>query len=145
MTPEIWQRLKPLFHAALDRSPAERAEFIEDACAHDPELKLHLNALVRAEEQDTESFDGPFINLPKLLNDGTIRFQPGQVVLDRFRVVRLIGRGGMGDVYEAVDLQLGAIALKTIRHRFVQGCPRQIPPRGTTGKKGERTAGLPDP
>jgi Protein kinase domain len=115
MTPELWQRLKPLFHGALDRDPAERAAYIDVACAGDPELKLQLRALLQAEEQGTQSFDQPFGNLPNLLNDTTVRFHPDQVILDRFRIVRSIGTGGMGEVYEAVDLQLGTIALKTIR------------------------------
>ena len=37
------------------------------------------------------------------------------MLLDRFRIVRFIGRGGMGEVYEAEDMQLGRVALKTIR------------------------------
>ena len=115
MTPELWQRLKPLFHAALDHDPAERAQFIDSACAADPELKLQLIALVRAQEQGTEALGGQLVNFPGLLNNGTVRFQAGQVILDRFRIVRSIGMGGMGEVYEAVDLQLGTIALKTIR------------------------------
>jgi serine/threonine protein kinase/tetratricopeptide (TPR) repeat protein len=40
----------------------------------------------------------------------------GDVLANRFRVVRFIGRGGMGDVYEAEDLELGErVALKTVR------------------------------
>jgi tRNA A-37 threonylcarbamoyl transferase component Bud32 len=43
-------------------------------------------------------------------------FAPDEVVADRYRVVRLVGRGGMGEVYEAVDQLLGQrVALKIIR------------------------------
>ncbi len=119
MTSDLWQRLKPLFHAALDRDPAERAEFIEKACANDSELKFQLIALVRAEEQGTESFASPLVNLPGLLDKEPVRFHEGQVILDRFRIVRSIDKGGMGEVYEATDLQLGTIALKTIRQDIV--------------------------
>ena len=41
------------------------------------------------------------------------RFQPGQLLLDRYRVISLIGRGGMGEVYRATDLTLNQpVALK---------------------------------
>jgi serine/threonine protein kinase len=43
-------------------------------------------------------------------------FQPGEIVAERYRVIRFIAEGGMGEVYEAEDLTLrGRIALKTIR------------------------------
>lgn len=43
-------------------------------------------------------------------------FRSGEVILDRFRVIRFIARGGMGEVYEADDLELGErVALKAIR------------------------------
>jgi eukaryotic-like serine/threonine-protein kinase len=44
------------------------------------------------------------------------RFQPSELIGNRFEIVTFIGRGGMGDVYEAKDLHLGGhVALKTIR------------------------------
>ncbi len=43
-------------------------------------------------------------------------FSPGDVAADRFRIVRFIGEGGMGEVYEAEDLELKErVALKTLR------------------------------
>ncbi len=42
-------------------------------------------------------------------------FSDGELILDRFRIVRYVGGGGMGEVYEAIDLEMGRIALKTIR------------------------------
>ena len=43
---------------------------------------------------------------------------PGETLLGRFKIVRRVGRGGMGEVYEAEDLELGRIALKTIRQNL---------------------------
>lgn len=45
-------------------------------------------------------------------------FGPGELVAERYRIRRFIARGGMGEVYEAEDLELGsAVALKTIQPR----------------------------
>ncbi len=43
-------------------------------------------------------------------------FSPNELVAGRFKIVRFIGQGGMGDVYEAEDLELRErVALKTVR------------------------------
>lgn len=115
MTAELWERLKPLFHAALEEDTQNRAKFIDSACDGDLELKRHLEQLLDAEERGTGSLDSPLAHLNGFLNDRGTRFQPGELILGRFRIIRQIGRGGMGEVYEAEDLQLGTVALKTIR------------------------------
>src|SRR5277367_1547796 len=116
MTPELWHRLKPIFHAALEEDTQNRAAFIDAVCGRDFELKKHLEELLKAEQQATGSIDAPLAHLNGFLDNNGPRFQSGELVLGRFRIIRPIGKGGMGEVYEAEDLQLGIIALKTIRH-----------------------------
>jgi serine/threonine protein kinase len=117
MTPELWQRLKPLFYGALREGARDRVAFVNAARKGDPELKKHLEEeLLEAEQQDTEALEAPITHGNSYLDRAESRFQPGELVLGRFRIVRPIGKGGMGEVYEAEDLQLGTIALKTIRN-----------------------------
>ena len=116
MTPELWQRLKPLFHAALKEGTEDRAAFIHAACGEDHELRMHLEQLIESELQGTQPIDAPLANFNGLIDLSDARFQPGELVLGRFRILHAIGKGGMGEVYQAEDLQLGIIALKTIRH-----------------------------
>jgi serine/threonine protein kinase len=115
MTRDLWQRLKQIFDAAMDRPAEERAAFIVEASGGDVEFQQHLLQLVEAAQRETDTLDKPLVDWSNLPSLQTNRFLPGDIVLGRFRIVRPIGRGGMGEVYQAEDLQLGTIALKTIR------------------------------
>jgi eukaryotic-like serine/threonine-protein kinase len=116
MTSERWQSLKALFYGALKEGTQDRAAFI--GAIRDGEFapKKHLDHFVEAEQQETGTLDAPPTYLDGCLDSVGPRFQPGELVVGRFRIVRPIGKGGMGEVYEAEDLQLGTIALKTIRN-----------------------------
>jgi serine/threonine protein kinase/tetratricopeptide (TPR) repeat protein len=115
MTPDLWERLKPLYHAALEIPEEERANFISNVCGGDPHVSQELAALLKSTDESTAFSDSPTSNLQGLFTTRDDLFSVGALILDRFRIVRHLGTGGMGDVYEATDLELGRIALKTIR------------------------------
>ena len=116
MTPELWERLKPLFEAALETPSGERKAFIAKVSAGDEELCRELEVLMKAHEESGSTVDAVAANIQAMVPTALPAFSPGEKILGRFRIVRRLGSGGMGDVYEAVDLELSqSIALKSIR------------------------------
>jgi eukaryotic-like serine/threonine-protein kinase len=122
MTPELWERLNPLFMQAVERLPPERDAFIAEVCGTDSELRAELAALVAVhaqQEATAENIDVIARRLVATAAHGTLRI--GDLLLGRFRIVRHLGSGGMGDVYEAFDAELShPVALKLIRSEIIQ-------------------------
>lgn len=114
-------RLNALLEAVLDRPIEERARFLDAESGNDPALRDEINQLLVAATPVDDFLERPVLPRP----DSSARsetaldkplFEIGDILAGRFRIVRLIGAGGMGEVYEALDLELGtSVALKTIR------------------------------
>jgi len=120
MTPSLWQRIKPVYEAALKTPKDERAQFVSDVCGDDRELGKKLSALQKPTGSDeTEPHYSPVTGLTNLVQIHAKPFSVGELLLGRFEILRHLGNGGMGDVYEAMDLELGRIALKTIRSDII--------------------------
>jgi eukaryotic-like serine/threonine-protein kinase len=118
LSSEIWERAKEIFEEAL-RQPAERrSAFVAEACHGDLRLKAEVDNLLAGNARLDPNFlnastaPGPFAHVA----NSQLMFRESQVISRRFRILRFIGRGGMGEVYEATDLDLGErVALKAIR------------------------------
>jgi hypothetical protein len=70
---------------------------------------------LKANDGQTVSCDTPIVNLRDLFSAESRSFSDGELILGRFKIVRYVSGGGMGEVYEAIDLEMGRIALKTVR------------------------------
>ena len=107
-----------LFEAALNcPTPAERAAFLDQACAGQPELRRQLEVLLAAHDRS-----GAFLETPAAARDPAIKLDlpreeaPGTVI-GRYKLLEKIGEGGAGVVYMAEQTEpiRRSVALKVIK------------------------------
>jgi serine/threonine protein kinase len=107
-----WNRVKRVFQEALDRPTEDRRRFLDEACGDDRSLHAEVESLLRNLREAGEFGERPPIDaLPAPVEPGG---RIGQyVILER------IGRGGMGDVYRALDTALKRhVAIKVVSEQF---------------------------
>ena len=115
LTPADWAVLQEIVNIAADLGGAERTEYLERACHGQPQLRARAESLLAAMDGDTTVL-------------GTAIGQAASLAMDRelpsagahigpYRIERMVGRGGMGVVYEAVrddDQYFKRVAIKVV-------------------------------
>lgn len=114
MSSERWQRLRSIYDAVADADATERARLLDTLCAGDPSLRAEVERLLTADSTPDAFLDeGPVPGLA-----GGLR--AGEILDDRFELIRLVGRGGMGEVWAANDRQLNEpVAIKAVAAAFL--------------------------
>jgi serine/threonine protein kinase/tetratricopeptide (TPR) repeat protein len=119
MTPEQWQQVKGLFHAALERDPSHRAQFLADACAGDVTLHQEVASLLASYEDA-----GSFIEAPVVAGGAVawLAAVPDDPLIGRhlgpYQILHALGHGGMGTVYlarRADDQYQKQVAIKLVK------------------------------
>ena len=116
MTPERWQQIKQLYESAVKRDERERAAFVEQACAGDSELRREVESLLAHQDGNDSFIETPAVEMAAraLAERPKAESLMGRQ-LGSYKILSLLGAGGMGDVYRANDAKLGReVALKVL-------------------------------
>ncbi len=119
MSSPVWVQVRKILEAALERPPAERVAFLDEACAGDPAIRAEVASLLEAHDSTTEFLEAPAAQVAARLVTERQSDSLEGLVLGPYIIRHEIGRGGMGVVYLADDTRLSRrVALKAIGAGF---------------------------
>jgi serine/threonine protein kinase/Tol biopolymer transport system component len=133
MERDRWEQIERLYNTALEREPDERAAYLDEACAGNDDLRREVAELLDADDPNDSFIQAPAIEIAAraLAAKPLSEVQPGAQTappprsLGTYQLLELLGRGGMGEVYLALDSRLGRkVAIKLLPAKFTADSSR---------------------
>jgi serine/threonine protein kinase len=125
MTPARFQTIEEIFLAALDQEADQISTFLDTACEGDAVLRRDVEALLASDQRAGQFIERSTVGLAtKIIENSQARLLVGQTI-GHYEISKLIGTGGMGEVYLATDTVAGRrAALKFLPLRFTGDAER---------------------
>jgi eukaryotic-like serine/threonine-protein kinase len=142
MEPDRWEQIERLYHAALERDPDARDEFLDEACAGDENLRREIAGLLACDASSDSFIQSPAIEIAARAMAAEPLIEAsnkpmGNLIagsqIGAYQLLSPLGRGGMGEVHLALDTRLKRkVAIKLLPVEFTAEAGPVTSPNGAS-------------
>ncbi|MCU0239352.1 MAG: serine/threonine-protein kinase, partial [Pyrinomonadaceae bacterium] len=120
MTPERLKKVENIYHNVLEVLPKDRDKFLSDSCGDDKELRTEIESLLSFENIKADVIDSsPEVLIKEIFSNQITTDLIGKQVY-QYKILSLLGEGGMGAVFLAHDTKLERkVAIKFLSDKFL--------------------------